>query len=84
MQQNNNGTPRRKLEVARETLRQLGGQALRKVAGGEPYFTATEPTEDYTCADWACTQNCPTFPQCETDMQCMTFTNEPWCETYAC
>ncbi|MBB4637136.1 hypothetical protein [Longimicrobium terrae] len=76
MQQNNNGTPKRKLEVARETLRQLGGQALRKVAGGEPYFTATSPTEDFTCAGpWQCTDTCPTLPECETGMQCMTFGN---------
>jgi hypothetical protein len=78
-------SPRRKLQVARETLRQLGASALRNVAGGqEQYHTNKPPTEDFTCEGWACTDNCPTVPECNTGMECMTFTNEPWCETYAC
>ena len=63
-------TARRKLQVARETLRQLGARSLRNVAGGGDYFTQE---------GWACTANCPTYPGCTepgdpdwTQMACMT------------
>lgn len=73
--------PRRRLQVARETLRQLGARTLRNAAGAQGYFTGTKNTEDFTCADWACTENCPTAPDCETGLQCMTLTNDAACYT---
>lgn len=48
--------PRRKLQVARETLRQLGARALRGVAGGAAYNT------NYSGCPSECFGQCPTEP----------------------
>jgi|ERR1043166_4335933 hypothetical protein len=63
---NSEQPPRRKLQIARETLRQLGARAMRGVAGGTQY---TDDPNDaaHTCA-YSCWDTCGLNNTC--DMTC--------------
>lgn len=66
--------PRRKLQVARETLRQLGARTLRNAVGGT-FYTWGPPDCDYS-------QNNPA--ECFTqDYYDCTYTQAPGCDPYA-
>ncbi|MBW3570020.1 MAG: hypothetical protein KY467_02830 [Gemmatimonadetes bacterium] len=75
--------PRRKLQVARETLRQLGARTLRQVAGGTGYSAepctwagcvytvdwgqTCEPSTHEYSCWWTCEGSCESEPGCTCD-----------------
>ena len=79
-----NAAPRRKLTIARETLRALGSAALRQAAGGAYYTDDCTPGCDTpNCTEGQCSYGCDT-PMCTVADGCTIGCTDTECGTVCC